>query len=261
MADSSMLSIFNDFGIPVPSIYQAEKDTADTQYQQALAGIAQRQAAVSNQYGFKPTLNQSTGALEDMRIDPSLAYSKIMGNLNTHAADMSTLRNNLVGRGLAGASAGQGHQLTGLAAQRANLLRFQQQGETAGIGADYTGQMGGLQNEQAGALHTRDTGYNQAAMDSINYAISNGMFNKATLPDSMPGGGDNSSPTPPGPFQPSPQQPAGAYQGPGVLANRTGAGGQQMAAHLGLPTGVLNSARPQPTTAVGRTAQTGRNSF
>lgn len=176
-------------GLPIPALYGSETAAADDAYQKALASIGAKQAQLAQQYGFSIKTDPNTGALLDTRIDPNQQYSQVMNLLNSHAAGLRNLRESLAGAGLAGGG------LKGLAAQRAALLRFQQGGQLAGLGSQFAGQMGDLTNQRAGALATRNQGYNQAAQDAINFAISNGWFNQAA-PAAPPTGGGSSTPPP-----------------------------------------------------------------
>lgn len=174
-------------GLPIPSIYTSEAASADDAYQKALAAIGSKQAQLAQQFGFAIQTDPNTGALQDTRIDPNQQFSQVMNLLNAHSQGLHNLRESLSGAGLTGGG------MKGLAAQRAALLRFQQQGQVAGLGSNFAGQFGDLTNQRAGALATRNQGYNQAAQDAINFAIQNGWFNQAA-PAAPPSGGSSGSP-------------------------------------------------------------------
>lgn len=178
-------------GLPVPAIYSSETAAADKAYQDALASIASQQAQAAQRFGFKMRVDPNTGALLDTQIDPNQQFSSVMNLLTGHAHALRNLRESLTGQGLMGAG------LKGLAAQRAALLRFQQQGQVAGLGQQFANQYGQLENQRAGARSTRDASYNQAANDALNFAISNGWFNtpapQASAPSAPPGGGGGGS--------------------------------------------------------------------
>lgn len=210
MADP--LDLFAQKNVPVPSIYYTEKDAADSAYQAALNQLAQKQSLLANQFGFKIHTDPSTGALLDTQIDPNNQFSSVMNLMGSHAAGLRNLREQLAGAGLAGGG------LKGLAAQRAALLRFQQQGQLASLGSNFAGQFGDLTNQRAGAGATRDAAYNQAASDAINFAIQNGLFNTvAPAPAAAAPSGGGGAPAPSDPTAGNPQTYAPVDTGGGGL--------------------------------------------
>ena len=221
-------------GLPIPALYGSETAAADDAYQKALASIGAKQAQLAQQYGFSIKTDPNTGALLDSRIDPTQQYSQVMNLLNAHSAGLRNLRESLAGAGLAGGG------MKGLAAQRAALLRFQQGGQLAGLGSQFAGQMGDLTNQRAGALATRNQGYNQAAQDAINFAIQNGWFNQAAPASAAPPSGGGSSSTPPPPTDSTQSLPLPvANEGPTVM----GAPTQVMP----YDSGVISAAAASPT--------------
>lgn len=260
-------------GLPTPAIYAQESAAADDAYQKSLAAIAAKQASLAQQYGFSIQTDPNTGALLDSRIDPNQQFSSVMNLLGAHSQGLRNLREQLAGAGLAGGG------LKGLAAQRAALLRFQQQGQLAGLGSQFAGQMGDLTNQRANALSTRNQGYNQAAQDAINFAIQNGWFNQAApVAPAAPSGGGAAPPTggPTGPVAPTdvaPVMPGPTVGGGGLmgaastLASQplptsypTSAGIQSAKSMLTSLTNKFNGTA-SPTAATTSTYQAARNSF
>lgn len=265
-------------GLPIPAIYASETAAADDAYQKALSSIASKQAQLAQQYGFSIQTDPNTGALLDSRIDPNQQFSQVMNLLGAHSAALRNLRESLAGAGLAGGG------MKGLAAQRAALLQFQQQGQLAGLGSSFAGQMGDLTNQRAGALSTKNQGYNQAAQDAINFAIQNGWFNQAApaapaAPSGGGGGGGGSTPPPSTDPQSLPLPIQSAYDNPGTMAQGF-TPSPTMTAQVGnilsgastpaLPTAIQQAfANPgtnvvsKPSTApiANRSGQTARNSF
>lgn len=257
-------------GLPVPAIYAQETAAADDAYQKALASIASKQAQLAQQYGFSIQTDPNTGALLDTRIDPNQQYSQVMNLLGSHSQALRNLRESLAGAGLAGGG------MRGLAAQRAALLRFQQQGQVAGLGSQFAGQFGNLTNERAGALASKNQGYNQAAQDAINFAIQNGWFNQAApaapAAPSAPSGG--APPAAPSPTDVAPM--AGAEGGGGLMGSAATLSSQPFAYNpqaftapqikqtsnmLTSLTNKLNGGTTYASPVANRSGQTARNSF
>lgn len=248
-------------GLPIPSIYTSEAASADEAYQKALAAIGSKQAQLAQQFGFAIQADPNTGALQDTRIDPNQQFSQVMNLLNSHSQGLHNLRESLAGAGLTGGG------MKGLAAQRAALLRFQQQGQVAGLGSNFAGQYGDLTNQRAGALATRNQGYNQAAQDAINFAIQNGWFNQAA-PASSGGGSDiapSNLPLPPGPPAPNTPQntPGNVTPNYGLPVSVSGSAQLNSTPVFHLPINVGGSSQVGSGSApvANRSGQTARNSF
>lgn len=165
-----------DSGLPLPAVYKNRQVQAETAYQQALASIGGNQRMSMEQSGF--TGDQGAdGAMTNLRIDPTRQYSDVMNTLRGHAQNMHSLRQTLAGQGL---RAGKG-----LAAKRANLLRYMQQGDVTNLGTSLQRTLADYMKQRGDAGRTRTTDYNSAESDAVQYAIANGLFNTPPAPGSQ----------------------------------------------------------------------------
>lgn len=162
----------------LPGAYQQQQLDAENAYQQALTGIAQKQASLAHDTGF--TYNQQDdGSVKDVQIDPNNQYSSVMGLLGAHADNLHSLRDSLSRRGL--------NTNTGLAAKRAALLKFAQTRETSGLGASFANKLAGLQGDRANALTSRNNAFTGAEQAALLYALQQQQFTAAAGGAGTPG--------------------------------------------------------------------------
>lgn len=154
----------------LPGAYQGQEVDAENAYQQALTNIAQQQAQTMQSYGFTGTPNFATGQLDNLHIDPNDQYSQVMGLLNSHASNIQSLRNGLLGRGLGA---------TGLSAQQQALLKFTQGGETSALGSQFSSTLNDLYGQGQNALTTRNQQFTQAEQSALQAQIQQQQFDAA----------------------------------------------------------------------------------
>lgn len=177
MSDPILNDISSKYGLPIPSVYIQQENTADSQYQAALAQIAAQQAQTMASYGFKGGIDPNTGSVTNLSIDNSNPYNQVMSMLFNHGQQLNSLRSSLMGAGL-----GQ----TGLADQRQNLMHFINSGQTAGLGQNFQILMNSIFGQKAQALTDKNSAYNAAEQNALAYAIQNQLFNPAPPPPSTP---------------------------------------------------------------------------
>lgn len=151
----------------LPGAYLGQENDAEAAYQQALQNISTQQAQLMQQTGFTGDINPTTGALTNEHIDANDQYSQVMGLLGSHASNMKSLREGLLGRGLGA---------TGLSAQQQALLKFTQAGETSNLGSQFSSSLNDLYKQGQDALTTRNSAFTSAEQNALNYQIQQQLF-------------------------------------------------------------------------------------
>ena len=118
---------------------------AQQAYQDALSDLARQQRRLYEDYGFEGDIDE--GGKTTFRIDPVKQHGRSQQLLRSHATAMQQLRENLSAKGLGN---------RGLAAQRARLLRFVQEGDIANLSNRFTDSANAIFRGRAGARRGRD---------------------------------------------------------------------------------------------------------
>lgn len=162
-------------GLPIPGVYKEKQLAAEKAYQDALAGLSQQQSQLDLGYGFQSTTDDK--GQSSFQLDPAQRHGMAQNLLRNHADSLQSLREGLTGRGLG---------RRGLAAQRTNLMRFMQGGEVSQLGNSFANQLSSIYNQRGQALNNKNTAFNNAESEAVQFAIANGLFTPPPPPPPPP---------------------------------------------------------------------------
>lgn len=141
---------------------------ANTAYKNTLARINQKRSGTLRQFGYLGDVDPTTGTIANLRVDPNNAYGGLQSMLRTQAGDFQNAHFAAEDRGLHG----------GLAHKADSELKYQAGAQSAQLGQDLTGAIGGYQDDQNQAAYTRDQALYQAQLDQTRAAIEAQAFNQ-----------------------------------------------------------------------------------
>lgn len=162
---------------PIPGTgYASAAATANAAYQQALAQInGQRQQAMQS-FGYRGTIDPTTGQLTDMQVDPNNPYGQYQQMLGQGATDQAGVRSAAAARGLGSVTGARGG---GLAAQDLAAAKLAFGGQSAALGQNLMSTLSGLTTQQNDAQNTMNNALWQAEQDAASKAIQDQAFNPA----------------------------------------------------------------------------------
>lgn len=156
--------------IPGAGVYDQQKAEAEAAYQRALATIAQQRGGILQDYGFNAQFDNN-GNVTDYSVDPYNEYGLYQLSRRSQAADLNSAEEDARLRGF-NPRKGFGHQ-------GAEDMRFAQGYENLGLGRGFLQGIGGLAEQQAGALADKNQSMLGIEQDALYNALQNRLFNPA----------------------------------------------------------------------------------
>lgn len=162
-----------DAPIPGAAGYATAALGAKTAYQNALTRINQKRSGTLRQYGYLGDVDQASGVVNNVRVDPYNQYGGLQTMLRNNALEQQNAEYTAEEHGLHG----------GLAHKLASQARYNLGGQTAQLGSDFAGALGGYQDEQNQAAYSRDSALYEAELQAARDALAAGMFNPGDFSD------------------------------------------------------------------------------
>jgi hypothetical protein len=156
--------------------YATAAATANAAYSNALASINNQRQQALQSFGYTGTIDPTTGQLTNMQVDPNNPYGQYQQMLGQGAADQQAVQAGAEARGLGSVLGPRGG---GLAAQSLSNAKLAFGGQSAGLGENLMGTLGGLTEQQNQAQDTMNNALWQAELASAQNAIANQDFNPA----------------------------------------------------------------------------------
>lgn len=157
---------------PPGSTQSAEDYTAANQaYQQALARFNQQRTGLLQQYGYKGTVDPSTGLMTNVGVDTGNVNGNLQQLLGQQDQEDQQAEYGMEDRGIVG----------GLANQAQTNLRAGHSAQTSGLAQTLLGSLSGLNDQQVTAKQTLDQALWQSQQGATQQAIDAGEYNPADL--------------------------------------------------------------------------------
>lgn len=157
---------------PAGSVQSTEDYTAANQaYQQALARFNQQRTGLLQQYGYKGTVDPSTGLMTNVGVDTGNVNGQLQQLLGQQDQEDQNAEFGMEDRGIVG----------GLANQAQTNLRSGHSAQTSGLAQQLLGSLSGLNDQQVTAKQTLDQALWQSQQDAAQQAIDAGEYNPADL--------------------------------------------------------------------------------
>ena len=174
--------------IPGAGIYAEAAAMANRAYDNALAQINKNRLNTLTDYGYKGTVDPTTGVVGGVVVDPNSVYGKLQQLLHGEAVQDEGALFQAEDRGLVG----------GLANQAQSQLRYDHGAQDTQLGNDLQSAFDALNQQQQSAAEARNEALWQAELAQLQAAIAAGAYNPPS--DSSP---------PPAPSDPNAGQPTG----------------------------------------------------
>jgi hypothetical protein len=158
--------------------YATAAATANAAYQSALSQINNQRQQALQSFGYSGTIDPTTGQLTNMQVDPHNPYGQYQQMLGQGAADQQAVQANSMARGLGSVSGARGG---GLAAQDLSNAKLAFGGQSAALGENLMGTLGGLTSQQQDAQNTMNNALWQAELASAQNAIQGQSFDPANF--------------------------------------------------------------------------------
>lgn len=147
--------------LPIPGAdqYASAAVLANNAYDKALAQINQNRMNTLTNYGYTGTVDPTSGAVTNVRIDPNSIYGTAQTLFHNQAVDDRNAQFAAQDRGLFG----------GLAHQAASELHYQHGGERSALGQNLLDQLSGFDTQQQSASESKNNALwqaQQAALDA-----------------------------------------------------------------------------------------------
>lgn len=158
---------------PPPGSMGAAEDYTGAQqaYNNALARYNQQRQGLLTQYGYKGTVDPSTGMMTNIGVDTGNATGQLQQLLHSQFNDDQAAEFNAEDRGLSG----------GLAHQAEGNLRYGHQADDANLANTLQGNLEGIDANQLDSKTTLDQALWQLQQQATNTATDAGNFNPADL--------------------------------------------------------------------------------
>lgn len=157
---------------PSGAVQGAEETAAANQaYQQALARFNQQRTGLLTQYGYKGTVDPTTGLMTNVGVDTSNSTGQLQQLLGQQDTEDNTAEYGAEDRGISG----------GLANQAVTSLAQGHQAQTSDLANTMLGSLSDLNDQQLTAQQTENAQLWQAQQDATQSAISSDQFNPADL--------------------------------------------------------------------------------
>jgi hypothetical protein len=140
--------------------------TANLAYQRALARFNQQRTGLLQQYGYKGTVDPTTGLMTNVGVDAGNSYGQLQQLLHTQANEDQQAAYAAENRGLVGGLANQGEQ----------ELSYGHHGQSSALANSLFGSLSDLNSQQLDAKDTLDQALWQLQHDATTGAVSTGGY-------------------------------------------------------------------------------------
>lgn len=164
------------FAAPIPGMagdngYAQTNLDATKAYQNTLARLNQQRLATLQQYGYKGSVDPTTGTLSNIGVDPNNPYGNLQQMLRGNAQQDQQAQFQAQERGLNG----------GLAHQMVTSLKYGHGQASAQLGTALQDALSGYQDQQGQAAYQRDAALYAAEQQAAQNAILNGLFSQGDM--------------------------------------------------------------------------------
>lgn len=158
---------------PPSGAIQGAEDTAaaNQAYQQALARFNQQRTGLLTQYGYKGTVDPTTGLMTNLGVDTSNSTGQLQQLLGQQDAEDNNAEYGAEDRGISG----------GLANQAQTALRQGHAAQTSDLANTMLGSLSDLNDQQLTAQQTENAQLWQAQQEATQSAISGSQYNPADI--------------------------------------------------------------------------------
>lgn len=167
--------------IPGADIYLQSELAAKTGYQNAVARLNQQRLDTLRQSGYLADIDPTSGALSNLRVDPSNPYGTYQQLLRGSAIDAQNAHEAAAARGIGG----------GLAAQGETQAKYQFGQGSFQLGTGLQGALHGYDATQTGAETSMNQSILQSKMQALQAALQAQLMSQQSVGYGQAGGGDS----------------------------------------------------------------------